>query len=60
MDDKQKAFMKEYGELVEKHKMDFANYPMYIPDGEGGFKTVMQSVPVPIQEGVKSPFVAEA
>lgn len=40
------AFIKEYGELVEKHKMDFAHYPMYIPDNHGGFKTVIQGTPV--------------
>lgn len=56
------AFLKEYGELVEKHQVDFANYPVYVPDGQGGFKTIIQSTPVSLknrpQELQKSPFVA--
>lgn len=56
------AFLKEYGELVEKHQVDFANYPVYVPDGQGGFKTIIQSTPVSLknrpQEPQKSPFVA--
>ncbi len=54
------AFMKAYGELVEKHKMDFANYPQWVPDSAGGWKTIMQSVPVDVSEApVKSNFMAE-
>jgi len=38
MNDESKAkvdtFLKEYKELVEKHNVDFANYPVYIPDGK--------------------------
>jgi hypothetical protein len=52
-------FLKEYGELVEKYQMDFATYPMFIPDGEGSFKIVVQSTPVDISnQSKKSPFVA--
>ncbi len=40
------AFMTEYGELVKKHQVDFASYPMWIPDGQGGFKCIVQSTPV--------------
>ncbi len=55
------TFVKEYGELVDKHKVDFANYPMLVPDGKGAFKIIMQSVPVDItNQPVKSPFVPEA
>ena len=53
------AFLKEYKELTEKHQIDFATYPIYQPDGNGGFKTVMQSTPIDISKQSKpSPFVA--
>lgn len=52
------AFLKEYGELVKKHDVDFANYPMYVPDGQGGFKTMIQTTPVDMKQmPTKSPFV---
>lgn len=44
------AFMKEYGELVAKHQVDFATYPVFIPDGQGGFKIVVQSTPIDISK----------
>ena len=57
---KNEEFLKEYGELVEKHQRDFASYPLYIPDGQGGFRTIVQSVPVDIKnQPKKSPFVAQ-
>jgi len=43
---KRNEFLKEYGELVEKHQVDFATYPVFVPDGAGGFKVTMQSTPV--------------
>ncbi len=53
------AFLKEYKELVDKHKVDFATYPIYQPDGNGGFRTVVQSTPIDISnQGQPSPFVA--
>lgn len=53
-------FMAEYKALVDKHKVDFANYPVYMPDGSGGFKTVLQSTPVDITKlSVKSPFISQ-
>lgn len=53
------AFVKEYGELVEKHNVDFANYPAYIPDGNGGFRVIVQTVPVDVsKQPKKSPFIA--
>jgi len=54
-----KDFVKEYGELVAKHGVDFACYPVYIPDGSGGFKVTVQNTPVDIKnQPTKSPFVA--
>lgn len=52
------VFLKEYGELVAKHKMDLATYPVWVPDGAGGFKTMIQSTPVALpEESVKSTFM---
>ncbi len=52
------GFMKEYQELTQKWKVDTATYPMFIPDGQGGFRVVLQSSPVDISKApVKSPFV---
>ena len=57
---KGEAFMKEYGELVEKHQVDFATYPVFVPDGQGGFKIVIQSTPIDISnQPKKSPFIAK-
>lgn len=51
-------FVKEYGELVGKHKVDFATYPMFVPDGQGGFKIITQSTPVDISnQPIRSDFM---
>lgn len=53
-------FLKEYGELVAKHGVDFASYPTYIPDGQGGFRVVVQNTPVDIKnQPKKSPFIGK-
>lgn len=61
--EKAQAFLKEYGELVEKYKYDFATYPVFVPDGQGGFKIVVQSTPIDIskmpEKPVESPFIAK-
>lgn len=58
--EKIQAFLKEYGELVEKHQIDFASYPVWVPDGTGGFKTLVQNVPVDItNQPRKSNFVPQ-
>lgn len=44
------AFIKDYGDLVAKHNIDFAHYPVYMPDGAGGFRTVLQTAPVDISK----------
>lgn len=49
------VFLKEYRELTEKHKIDFAHYPVYVPDGNGGFKTVLQATPVDITPKDETP-----
>lgn len=54
-------FIKEYGELVAKHQMDFATYPMWQPDQNGGFRTVIQSTPVDVSgQQMKSPFIPDS
>lgn len=59
VNDRVNAFIKEYGELVAKHKIDFATYPVYVPDGTGGFKVTIQNTPVDITNSPqKSPFIA--
>lgn len=51
-------FIKEYGELIAKHGMDFGSYPMFVPDGQGGFKIVVQTVPMDMRNRPQaSPFV---
>lgn len=54
------AFLAAYGALVKEHDIDFASYPVYIPDGAGGFKTIVQNTPVDIKnQPKKSPFMAQ-
>lgn len=62
-------FLEKYKALVEDLKVDFASYPVFTPDGQGGFRVVLQSTPVDLstlqkpeekkEEGVPSPFVPE-
>lgn len=55
------SFIKEYGELVTKHKIDFATYPVFVPDGSGGFKVTVQNTPVDMtNQPMKSPFIPES
>lgn len=54
------AFMKDYGELVAKHQMDIASFPVLIPDGQGAFKLTIQSTPVDTSKAPKlSPFMGK-
>jgi hypothetical protein len=52
-------FLKEYGELTKKHGVDFVSYPMYHPDKEGGFKLVVQTQAIEVQEKPKDSFIAK-
>lgn len=53
-------FVKRYGELVKEFEFDFASYPVYIPDGQGGFKTIVQTTPISTKnQPKKSPFMAK-
>ncbi len=57
-EEKNRDFITEYGELVAKHKRDFAHYPLFVPDGTGAFKVVLQSTPVDVTPKEEK-FVAE-
>lgn len=52
-------FLTKYSELVKETNIDFASYPVFVPDGQGGFKVVVQNTPVDISnQPKKSPFMA--
>lgn len=46
-------FLKEYGELVKKHGVDFAPWPQLIPDHDGCFKITVQNIPIDLSERAK-------
>lgn len=53
-------FTKEYGELVQKHQVDFVNFPMFQPDGKGHWEVVINSQAVDTKgQPVKSPFIPQ-
>ena len=61
-EDKKKIdeFLKEYGELVKKHEVDFINFPMYQPNKDGHWETVIQTRPISTKgQPVKSPFIPQ-
>lgn len=47
---KTEKFVEEYGELVKKYNVDFANYPLWVPDNGGGFRMVIQTTPVDMEQ----------
>jgi len=59
-------FLQEYGELVIKHKMDFASYPTFVPNPNGHFTVIVQNTPVDVTEQLsraeaeKSNFIPDA
>lgn len=53
------AFLKEYGEIVAKYKLDILAIPSFIPDGQGAWKVVINTRVVSTKDQpVKSPFMA--
>lgn len=57
--DKLQAFVQAYGDLVKLHNVDFATYPMFEPDEQGGFKITVKTTPVDLStQPVKSEFMA--
>jgi hypothetical protein len=59
--DRKAKFLKSYSKLREEFQMDFASFPMYIPNERGMFDTVMNTQPVDLKyrpkEPIKSPLV---
>lgn len=47
-EERAKTFVEKYGELVKKHQIDFASYPSFVPDGQGGFRVTIVSQPMDI------------
>lgn len=59
-EDRIKGFLEAYGKLVEEYKVDMANYPMWQPNQDGTWHTVIQSTAIDIKDrAVKSPFIAK-
>lgn len=57
---KTEAFIKEFGELVAKHKMDFMAYPLWQPSPTGEWRMTIQTQAVSTKDQpIKSPFVTE-
>lgn len=51
-------FVKEYGQLREKHQMDFFTQPIYVPDEQGGFRLTLSHQVVDLtQLPTPSPFI---
>lgn len=50
------SFMKEYGELCDKHNVELFAAPQFIPSGANGFTVGVMVVPIDRKErGVPSP-----
>lgn len=47
-------FMEEYKQLTEKYKVDFASYPMFVPNEDSSFKVIVQSTPLDLEEVEKA------
>lgn len=43
-------FLEEYGELTKKHGVDFAAYPVYVPNDKGTFDLTIQTQPIEVQQ----------
>lgn len=52
------AFIKDYGELRSKHKVDIASAPSFVPNDRGTWELVINMQPVDVaNELIKSPFI---
>jgi hypothetical protein len=58
-DERVKGFMEAYSKIREEFQVDFGYAPMYMGDGQGGFKTVVNVGPIDLtQTPQPSPFMA--
>lgn len=52
------AFVKDYGEMRSKHKVDIAAAPSFVPNDRGTWELMINMQPVDISnELIKSPFI---
>lgn len=60
---KLQEFLLEYKALVDKHQVDIATFPVFVPDEKGEYKIKLQSQPIELpkvekkEEGIPSPFI---
>lgn len=53
-----KDFLKDYEVLIKKYKMDFASYPVWVPNDQGQWVTVIQTQTVDTsKQPIKSDFL---
>lgn len=50
IEERKKAFLEGYGVLREQHQIDIMSIPSYVPDGKGGFTTVIQQQLVGLEQ----------
>ena len=60
MEEKVSEFLKEYGELREKHNLDFISVPQYIPTDHGTWELRIMPQVIPTDQSIPSPFVPES
>lgn len=54
MTTKIEAFVKAYENLVKEHGVDFAAFPVLVPNEKGQFSVVVQMQPVDVEEAKKN------
>lgn len=60
LEERVKAFLNAYQVLVNEHMIDFATYPVFVPDGNGSFKIVMQNTPVDMTGKLKDDVIVDS
>lgn len=54
-------FVKEYGELVQKHQVDFVHLPVFVPVQGGDWIVRLQHQAISLKNRpIKSPFVPQS
>ena len=54
--ERREKFLKAYGKLREEYQIDFASFPVWVPNDRGSFETVMNTDAVDLKyRSVKSP-----